>query len=59
MGEGQSQAKKGAAQQVMAALRNTSLALLRKDGVDIAAVGIRKIAWQPGATHKPLGIANG
>lgn len=56
MGEDQSQVRKGAAPEVMAGLRNATLALLRKAGVDNVAAGLREIAWHPGAALRLLGI---
>jgi predicted transposase YbfD/YdcC len=46
LGEDASQVRKGSAPQVMAALRNTVLALLRRSGVMNIAAAIRENGWQ-------------
>ena len=56
LGEDASQVRSGAAPQVMAAPRNTILALLRHAGWTNIAAAIRHIAWQPGAALLLLGI---
>jgi predicted transposase YbfD/YdcC len=47
LGEDASQIRKGSAPQVMAALRNTILAMLRRSGAKNIAAAIREIGWQP------------
>ena len=56
LGEDASQVRSGAAPQVMAALRNSILALLRHAGWTNIAAALRHIAWQPGAALLLLGI---
>ena len=56
LGEDASQVRSGAAPQVMAALRNTILTLLRHAGWTNIAAALRHIAWQPGAALLLLGI---
>jgi hypothetical protein len=46
LGEDASQVRKGSAPEVMAALRNTVLALLRKSGATNIAAALRENAWQ-------------
>jgi predicted transposase YbfD/YdcC len=46
LGEDASQVRKGSAPEVMAALRNTILALLRRSGVTNVAAAIRQNGWQ-------------
>jgi predicted transposase YbfD/YdcC len=47
LGEDASQVRKGSAPEVMAALRNTVLALYRKSGATNIAAAIRENGWQP------------
>jgi predicted transposase YbfD/YdcC len=47
MGEDASQIRKGSAPQVMAALRNTVIALFRQSGAVNIAAAIRHNGWQP------------
>ena len=56
LGEDASQVRSGAAPQVLAALRNTILALLFNAGWTNIAAALRHIAWQPGAALLLLGI---
>lgn len=58
-GEDASQVRTGAAPQVMAALRNAVLGLLRQHGYTNIAAGLRDIAWQPGAALRLLGVTPG
>jgi predicted transposase YbfD/YdcC len=46
LGEDASQVRKGSAPEVMAALRNTTLALLRRSGATNMAAAIRQNGWQ-------------
>ena len=55
-GEDASQIRSGAAPEVMAALRNVTLALLRRAGYRNIAAGLRAVGWQPGAALALLGI---
>jgi predicted transposase YbfD/YdcC len=58
MGEDASQVRAGAAPQIMAALRNVTIALLRRAGHTNIAAGLRAIGWQSttGAALALLGI---
>jgi predicted transposase YbfD/YdcC len=56
LGEDASQVRTGAAPQVMAALRNTIIALLRRAGQTNIAAGLRAVGWQPGLALAILGI---
>jgi predicted transposase YbfD/YdcC len=56
-GEDASQVRTGAAPQVLAALRNTVIALLRDAGWTNLAAALRHYAWQPGAALAVLGLA--
>ena len=56
-GEDASQVRSGAAPQVMAALRNTTIALLRRAGHANIAAGLRAVGWQPGVALALLGIS--
>lgn len=58
LGEDASQVRKGAAPQVMAALRNVVLSLLRSLGESNIAAALRRIGWTPGAALRILGLAN-
>ena len=53
-----SQVRTGAAPQVMAALRNVVLGLLRSGGETNIAAAIRRIGWAPGQALAILGLAN-
>jgi predicted transposase YbfD/YdcC len=57
MGEDASQVRSGAAPQVLSALRNTVLALLRGAGWTNIAAALRHYAWQPGAALALLGLS--
>lgn len=56
-GEDASQVRTGAAPQVMAALRNVVLSLLRGAGEENIAAALRQNGWHPGASLKLLGLA--
>ena len=55
-GEDASQVRSGAAPEVLAALRNTVIGLLRAAGHTNIAAARRQMAWQPGAALQLLGI---
>lgn len=55
-GEDASQVRTGAAPQVLAALRNAALSILRQSGWTNIAEALRYNAWQPGAALQLLGI---
>ena len=55
-GEDASQIRSGAAPQVMAALRNAVLRLLRDAGWSNIAAAVRYNAWRPGAALQLLGL---
>jgi hypothetical protein len=55
-GEDASQVRSGAAPQVLAALRNAVIGLLRAAGWDNLAAGLRYNAWRPGAALELLGL---
>lgn len=55
-GEDGSQVRKGSAPQVMAALRNAVIGILRQAGWANIAAGLRHYAWRPGAALSLLGI---
>ena len=55
-GEDASRVRSGAAPEVLAALRNVVLGLLRRAGHTNIAAGLRQMAWQPGAALQVLGI---
>jgi hypothetical protein len=55
-GEDASQIRSGAAPQVMAALRNTVIGLLRLAQADSIATALRALGWTPGAALYLLGI---
>lgn len=57
MGEDASQVRCGSAPQVLAALRNTVIALVRHAGWTNIAAALRHYAWQPGAALARLGLA--
>lgn len=56
LGEDASQVRSGAAPQVLAALRNTVIALVRDAGWTNIAAALRHYAWQPGAALAVLGL---
>lgn len=56
LGEDASHVRTGAAPQVMAALRNATIALLRRAGHANIAAGLRAVGWQAGAALSLLGI---
>ena len=56
LGEDASRVRTGAAPQVMAALRNVTIALLRRAGYRNIAAGLRATGWQAGAALALLGI---
>jgi predicted transposase YbfD/YdcC len=58
LGEDASSVRTGAAPQVMAALRNVTIALLRRAGHANLAAGLRATGWQPGAALALLGISS-
>ena len=58
LGEDASQVRSGAAPQVMAALRNVVLGLLRSGGETNIAAAIRRIGWTPGQALAILGLTN-
>ena len=55
-GEDASRIRTGAAPQVMAALRNAVLSLLRQQGWTNIAAALRHYAWTPGAALRILGL---
>ena len=57
-GEDASQVRTGAAPEVMAALRNVSIALLRRAGYRNLAAGLRAVGWQPGTALALLGLSS-
>lgn len=57
LGEDACRVRSGAAPQVLAALRNAVLGLLRRVGVTNVAAALRHNAWQPGAALRLLGLA--
>lgn len=57
MGEDASRVRTGSAPQVMAALRNTVLGILRLLGYKNIADALRTIGWQPNGALKLLGLA--
>ena len=54
--EDASQVRSGAAPEVVAALRNVVLGLLRRAGHTNIAAALRQMAWQPGSALRLLGI---
>jgi predicted transposase YbfD/YdcC len=58
LGEDASRIRTGAAPQVMAALRNVTLGLLRQQGWQNIAAALRHYAWQPAAALRLLGVAS-
>ena len=59
LGEDACQVRSGAAPEVLAALRNTVLALLDATGVTNVAAALRTYAWQPGTALRLLGLETG
>ncbi len=57
MGEDASRVRTGSAPQVMAALRNTVIGILRLLGYKNVADALRTIGWQPNGALKLLGLA--
>jgi len=55
-GEDASHVRSGAAPEVLAALRNAALGLLRAAGHTNIAAALRQMAWQPGTALQLLGI---
>jgi predicted transposase YbfD/YdcC len=55
-GEDASHVRSGAAPEVLAALRNVVIGLLRRAGHTNIAAGLRQMAWQPDAALQLLGI---
>jgi len=56
LGEDASQVRSGSAPQILAALRNTVLGLLRGAGWTNIAAALRSYAWQPGTALALLGL---
>jgi predicted transposase YbfD/YdcC len=56
-GEDASQVRSGAAPEVLAALRNAVIGLLRRAGHTNVAAALRQVAWQPGSALRLLGIS--
>lgn len=56
LGEDLSQIRSGGAPQVMAALRNATIGLLRGAGAENIAAALREIAWKPKAALSRLGL---
>lgn len=56
LGEDASQVRSGAAPEVLAALRNAVLGLLRQHHYDNIAAALRHFAWSPGAALHLLGL---
>lgn len=56
LGEDASRIRTGAAPQVLAALRNAVLGLLRQNGWENIAAALRHYAWQPAAAFRLLGL---
>lgn len=55
--EDRSQVRTGAAPEVMAALRNAALGLLRRSGASNIAAALRHYAWKPAAALELLGFS--
>ena len=55
-GEDASHIRTGSAPEVMAALRNVVIGVLRQAGCTNIAAGLRDVAWRPGAAIRLLGI---
>ena len=56
MGEDGSQVRSSSAPQVMAALRNVVISILRLRGATNIASAIRSIGWQPNGALRMLGL---
>jgi predicted transposase YbfD/YdcC len=56
LGEDACRVRSGAAPQVLAALRNATIGLLRRSGSTNIAASLRANAWQPGAALRLLGL---
>jgi hypothetical protein len=56
LGEDASQVRSGAAPEVLAALRNAILGLLRQHGWSSIAEALRHFAWSPGAALRFFGL---
>jgi predicted transposase YbfD/YdcC len=56
-GEDASQVRSGAAPEVLAALRNAAIGLLRGAGHTNIAAALRQHAWEPGAALRLLGLS--
>ena len=56
-GEDASQVRTGSAPEVMAALRNAVISVLRQAGATNIAAALREVGWQPGAALRLLGIS--
>ena len=56
MGEDASQVRTGSAPQMMAALRNVALNILRLSGATNIAAATRNVAWQPNGALRLLGL---
>jgi predicted transposase YbfD/YdcC len=56
-GEDASHVRSGAAPEVLAALRNAVIGLLRRAGHTNIAAALRQVAWQPGSALQLLGIS--
>jgi predicted transposase YbfD/YdcC len=57
LGEDASTVRTGAAPEILAALRNALLTLLRQSGFTNIAAALRCFAWQPGSSLRLLGIS--
>jgi len=57
LGEDASQVRKGSVPEVMAALRNVVIGILREAGWQNIAAALRDMGWQTGAALKLLGIS--
>jgi predicted transposase YbfD/YdcC len=57
LGEDASQVRSGSAPQVLAALRNATIALLRNAGATNVAAAVRAAGWQAGAALRLLGLS--
>ena len=58
LGEDASQVRSGAAPEVLAALRNVVVGLLRQHGYENIAAALRHFAWSPGAALRLLGLSS-
>ena len=55
-GEDQSQVRKGSAPQLLAALRNLVIGMLRLSGVKNIAAALRHYSWKPWETRTLIGL---